>query len=301
MEGIQMSVIDTLIKVKKQTKTDDVINIMDELIAYEKLSKVEAFRDLKTSKVAQQKLPLLSGIYRGDLYSLALVEIVENILIHLDEQIPEVLTNRTEEMDKKEEKRLKILENHIVHVMYRSLNEYDHELMEEHVVAVFIKEEKSQNAIVIIIKENDQYEFFQGYYQETNAKEQKNDKLKPFVYTDGEVSLTITTYSILGNQAYPFAVFTTQKGSYDVLIPNYDELWLMKDSKTYQAISLTMGQRNELNNIKTDIQQYAEYLTDLIRKELDEQDEAFKECSDWSIADNSDRTSTSDGSRVKKL
>ena len=58
-----MSSIETLIRIKKQAQTDDLVRLLDEVADYEKLSKAEAFRDLRTSEVAKKKLPLLAGAY----------------------------------------------------------------------------------------------------------------------------------------------------------------------------------------------------------------------------------------------
>ena len=56
----KMNILDALIKVKKESSMDDLMKFFDEIIAYEKLSKIAAFRDLKTSETAKQKLPLLA-------------------------------------------------------------------------------------------------------------------------------------------------------------------------------------------------------------------------------------------------
>ena len=61
-----MSSIETLIRIKKQAQTDDLVRLLDEVADYEKLSKAAAFRDLRTSEVAKKKLPLLAGAYAGE-------------------------------------------------------------------------------------------------------------------------------------------------------------------------------------------------------------------------------------------
>ena len=86
-----MSAIENLIQIKKQCKNDDIVRIMDEVTDYEKLSRSPVFRDLRTSKPAQKKLPLLSSAYQGDLYALSLLTLGGNIIAHLTDQVPRVL------------------------------------------------------------------------------------------------------------------------------------------------------------------------------------------------------------------
>lgn len=265
-----MSALDTLIKVKKSATTDDLLRFLDELILYEKLAKAETFRDLKTSAVAQKKLPLLSGIYTGDIYSLAICEIVCNIISHLDETIPEIIQEPVVDLSPKELRRLEILRKSVITSVYYSLNEYNHDIMKDHVVAVFTGDkgkQKQQAAILIVVKDQNMYQIFQGFYTMDKETDSDSYRIEPYIYRDHDMILSITTYSMQGNNAYAFGELTTGSGQYSVMMPTCDTLWLLKQDENEKiVIKLTMEEINALNLAKLEIETFSKCIMDIIRK-----------------------------------
>ena len=132
-----MSSIETLIRIKKQAQTDDLVRLLDEVADYEKLSKAEAFRDLRTSEVAKKKLPLLAGAYAGEEYSLALLTLAGHVVSHLEGAVPRVLTEPMENLTSRQIVRMELMQKQIIQVTYDSLNTYVHDEEKEHVVAVY--------------------------------------------------------------------------------------------------------------------------------------------------------------------
>lgn len=267
-----MSALDSLIKVKKQAKTDDLLTLLDEVIAYEKLSKIKTFRDLKTSETAQKRLPLLSGIYKNDLYSLAMVSMVINIIQHLDGNVPEVLTEPMEIIDKRDKKRMEMMEKSIIKVKYYALNEYDDEESHDDVVAVFSGEttpSAKQTAILVVTRKDGGYHIYQGYYEEAGDNVEQR-KCTPYVYRDAQenqAELVIQTYSLQGNNAYPFALFRYQGQECGVMMPDYRRIWLMDEDekKVRHKITMKQEQINQLNLVRPEIGKFAECLTEIIR------------------------------------
>lgn len=265
-----MSVLDTLIKIKKSETTDDLLRFLDELILYEKLAKAETFRDLKTSEIAQKKLPLLSGLYTGDIYSLAICEIVCNIISHLEETIPEIIQEPVMDLSPKELRRLEILRKSVITSVYYSLNEYNHDIMKDHVVAVFTGDkgkQKQQAAILIVVKDQNIYQIFQGFYKLDKKIESDSYRIEPYTYKEGDTFLSITTYSMQGNNAYAFGELTYETGHYSIMMPKCDTLWLLKqDNNEKTVIKLTMEEINALNLAKLEIETFSKCIMDIIRK-----------------------------------
>lgn len=266
-----MSAIEALIKTKKQGTNDDLIKFLDELILYEKLAKSETFRDLRTSTAAQKKLPLLSGAYTGNLYSVSLCQMVVNILNHLDGDAPDIVKDPIVAMTEKDLRRLEILQRSVIRVSYRALNEYDHERQKDHVVGIFTtntSDNEDQVSILIVVKENEKYFIYQGFYQNTDS-DMGTMQIKSDVYrkTEGTDRLEIQTYSLQGNNAYPFGVFYHGNNKYQVMMPYHDLIRLtLINGEDRIKIPLTTSDINRMNMSKTEIQTFSECLMDLIRK-----------------------------------
>lgn len=261
-----MSAIEALIKVKKQAKNDDLIRLLDEVITYEKLNKMKTFENLRTSKAAQKKVPLLSSAYQGDMYALSMVTMAGHILRHLDDNIPLILTELEEQITEKEQQRLLIMQDALIQPQYWPLHEYKHDKMRNHVVAMFSNERADKTAILIVAKESGTYHIYQGYYK---AKKTSvvSKALEPYCVKHDNMSLSILTYSIQGNNAYPFGVFHKNKKRYDVMLPSHDSMWL-REVQTGElfTISLSMEQRNRLNMAKAQVESFADILLQIIQE-----------------------------------
>lgn len=260
-----MSAIDMLIKMKKQAKTDDLIVLMDEIIAYEKLSKIEAFRDLETSTAAAKKLPLLSAAHKGDIYCASMLEMARNIIIHMTGTAPPITNIPQKELTVREERMKDVMEQSIIQVKYRTLEEYRHATMEESVVAVFSEDREGKNSILIVVRDGICYDIYQGHYWEGNGISACSP-MKPFVYKKDGYILAIETYSTLGNNAYPFATITTPDICYSVMFPVHDIIWLTPREGEQAVVKLSQEQITRLNMVKNDIHKFTECLVDIIRK-----------------------------------
>ncbi len=282
-----MTTIDTLIAIKKQSNTDDIIRFLDELITYEKLSKLPAFQDLEHSEAAKKKLPLLSAVYQNEFYALAIAEMAESILAYLEEDIPPVLHDRLQALTPKQVHKLNIMMKGVLEVSYHPLEEYVPDIMAEDVIAVFESErpneETEENALLILVKPEQSriYSIYQGHYN-PGAKERKSpafDKIKPYVHTESDGStLTISHYSLLGNNGYVFAIYTKAGTDYQVLMPYHDTIWLLNSGICEQVVKLDLTQCNELALAKTKVAEFAATIAKFIR-EGREADAALEESS----------------------
>lgn len=261
-----MPAIDMLIKIKKQANTDDLIILMDEVVLYEKLSKVEAFRDLKTSKTAAKKLPLLSAAHKGDIYCMTMLELVREIITYMTGTAPPItIVQEKTELTAREEKMKKVMERSIVQVRYHNLEEYRHDTMKDFVVAVFSETVDTKKSILIVVRKDNYYNIYQGHYSEREDEVGAVTE-KPYVYIDDPYVLSIKTYSILGNNAYPFAVFNSPSGTYSVMFPRHDEIWLTSEDGQQTSIYLSEEEITEIGMKKVTVHSFAKCLMDIIRE-----------------------------------
>ena len=261
-----MSAIETLIKVKKQSKTDDLVRLLDEVTIYEKLAKSEAFRDLKTSQPARKKCPLLASAYDGDLYAMSLLTLAGHVIAHLESVVPHVLTEPMAGLSQRERQKMELMQNQVICVSYDSLTAYDHKTMAEHVVAVYTSERETETAILIVVRNNNAYVIYQGYYKEQSIVNNQKD-YQPYVETRGQKSLVISNYSIQGNNAYPFGQYVTGEHTYSVMLPNHETLWAFKDIDHPMVIPLSIGDRNQLTMTKQSIKTFTATLFDILERE----------------------------------
>lgn len=255
-----MSVIENLIQIKKQSTNDDIVKMMDEVADYEKLSRSELFRDLTTSKVAQKKLPLLAKAYAGDLYALSLSTLAGHIIAHLEDRIPDVLEKPMETLSEQDMKRMELMNKSLIPVFYRGLLEYD-DSMEDQVVAVYSSEHPNGSAALMIIVRDkdivwgeDTYNVYQGYYHPGKKEEQQHgshQQLNVYDFEEEGDHFSFTTYSLLGNNRYPFGEIRLADGRRYPVSMDYQGLYLETEEKE-KPIWIRMEQRNTLNLCKTD-------------------------------------------------
>ena len=60
------------------------------------------------------------------------------------------------------------------------------------------------------------------------------------------------SYSILGNNGYPFATYRNRETLYSVMIGPEKELYLIKEDKTYVTYPIPPEEQNVLNTAKKD-------------------------------------------------
>lgn len=270
-----MNSIELLIKMKKEQGSDDLIQIFDELVKYEKLAKTPAFADIKKNQAVQKKLPLLTRVVNNDLYALSLLHIANYVLIEMGEELPGMLPQVFAEITDRSARKLRIIEHSIVKVSYEDLYEFN-DNMKDTVLLTFVDNERKKNrSVSIITKQDDEYVVYQGRIQvESQSKaEVKTITLPVFEGTSDKIVVSINTMSILGNNAYPFGTVSTMKEDkeyiYSLLMPSHDKLWLLNDKNIVEhSYDMSTDEVNELNFIKTDINEVTSFFVNLLEKIL---------------------------------
>lgn len=261
-----MSVLDDLIQIKKMSQKDDLIKILEEVDTYEKLSADKALRDLSTSEITRKKCPLLAGMADGNAYEQILGDLAANVYLQVEGRIPEILRHG-EEMKEKQKRQLSILQSSVVEVEYSDLSLYVHASMKDQVVAVFTSKcpHTSSAIAVIIVKTDFSYIMYHGIYEtDITESDAKVGALSPVQIKGKKGILTLYTYSMLGNNAYPFAQYADEKGAYQVMLSLDGVLYLIKDGDVSFEHVLTLEEKNELAAAKEAKTTFSEAVLGLI-------------------------------------
>lgn len=259
-----MNILDNLIRIKNCKQEDDLLKILDEIPVYEKLSVDENLKDLTKSEITRMKCPLLAGFVDGNLYETLLADLAANVYLEIEGAIPPVLMPVLDQ-SKKRKKQMEVLQSGIVHVSYRELLTYDHEEMKDQVSAVFTKPNENGTTMAIIIKKADEYVMFHGTYavNETNNEIYYNPE--PQILKTEQGVFSMDSYSVLGNNGYPFGRYTNKGTSYSVMIGPDSVLYLLNGSET-KEYQISGEEKNHLNIVKKDPKKFAEAVTEIVER-----------------------------------
>ena len=283
-----MSLIDSLITVKKQSNSDDVLVIIEELIGYERLARNARFQNITESPVIQKKLPRIWKAFHGDMYEQSLLILAFHIIIYLTDESHVLHNQLLDYLDKRSQKQLSIVSATLLDVEYKDLRSYDDRLMNKNIVAIYENAYIDYQRIIILTKdEHEHYTLYQGSYYPVEEKQRKFiNEIGEFVYQQGDSTITIETYSVQGNNGYPFAHVLHQNIQYTLMMPEQNNLWVY--SQPYQEngmisdeglisqqipyiIPLDRYITNTLMLVKHDIVQFAEILLESLIKYLKSQ------------------------------
>lgn len=259
-----MSVLNDLIRIKTSIGEDDIIKMLDEILIYEKLSVNENFRDLKSSEIARSKCPLLAGFVDENPYERILGDLVANIYLQIEGYIPDILTTWVVDRTPKEQKQFEILQAGIAHVEYNDLAEYDHEEMKDHVVAVFTEENQGTIMAAVIVRSHDGYEMYHGSYIVDEENQIMAKTIDPVIVKGHKGVLVMEIYSMLGNNAYPFATYSNKENTYFVMISLDGTLFLMHGDNVAVEYRIPKEDHNKLNIAKKKPEDYAKAVVSII-------------------------------------
>lgn len=259
----RMGVLDDLIRIKSNKQEDDLLKMLDEIPVYEKLSVDEKLKDLKNSAVTRAKCPMLAAFIDGKLYETVLAELVSNVYLQIEGNIPEILSAATEK-SLKQQRQMEILKDSIVHVEYRALTEYDHKMMKDRLAAVFTKPYQDIVMAVLIIKEPDTYTMYHGTYEVKEGDISNMNVSEPLITKGKRGILAMDSYSVLGNDGYRFASYRNSHISYDIMIGPDGLMYFLNGNHTEMTFPIPESQRNHLNLAKKCPEEFAGLLTAII-------------------------------------
>lgn len=264
---MSMDILGDLIKIKQNVKSNDLITMLDELSIYEKLSVNEKFRDLKSSEIARSKCPMLARFVDDQPYELILGELIANVYLHIEGEIPDLLRTIVERTPK-QRKQFEILQKGIAHVCYKMLTEYDHETMADYVEAVFTNRKKGSTTVAIIVKNANMYEMYHGIIVANNVSHTSITGIEPIMARGKRGIFVMNTYSMLGNNGYPFGKYSNSENSYEIMIGPDGQLFFLQDGQIAMERTIPKQKQNSLNMAKTDVNNFAKEVVSLIESEM---------------------------------
>lgn len=259
-----MNVLDDLIRIKTNKQEDDLLKLLDEIPVYEKLSVDDKLKDLAHSDITRRKCPLLAGFTDGHLYETVLADLAANVYLQIEGEIPIVLQTASE-LSQKKQKQLEILQKGIATVNYRDLMDYDHKVMKALLTAVFIKKHGNVNIAALIVKQTGGYTMFHGTYTADEKGKAVSNTNGPLAIKGKKGVFAMDSYSVLGNNGYPFARYSAGNLTYDVMISPEGVLYLMNGA-LITSYELHYEDRNTLNTMKKDPNLFAKELTEIIER-----------------------------------
>lgn len=271
-----MSIIDQLIQIKKSADNSDIVAMLDEFSVYSKLSKIPALSDISKSDALQKQLPLLSKAIDGDIYCLSLYMIASDITTHLGYDIPENITAYINNVPEKLKKRLIVAQENTIKVDYQGLDTYQHELMQDYVVAVYTHEHEEETRIAIIVRWDKGQRVFQGSYVPSGENEQtsgqKQQKAKTLTHTEGDVTVRVKNYSVQGNNAYFFASVDIGQETYSMMIDDRKGLIFhhSRHKSSNFILPLSKIQENQIGMAKSRPVEFIETLASIIQSGCEE-------------------------------
>lgn len=259
-----MNVLDDLIRIKANKQDDDLLKLLDEVPVYEKLAVDEKLKDLKNSEITRRKCPLLAAFVDGHMYETVLADLAANVYLQIEGEIPLVLQTASE-LSMKKQKQLEILQKGIAAVSYRDLMDYDHSTMKAFLTAVFVKKHNNANIAALIVKQTDGYTMFHGTYIADEKGKSADCIYTPLAIKGKKGILAMDSYSVLGNNGYPFAHYSRDAVRYDVMIGPDGILYLM-NGLLVNSYELHYADRNALNMAKKDPAGFAKELVSVIER-----------------------------------
>lgn len=203
-----MDLIGELIQNKQTDAPLPIKEVLTELIQYEKLSRKDQFKHLADNPMLQKKLPYCWQAFEGSSRMHWLLSELSTIMQTISERELEIFSDLAKHYSKRKQKQMNIIGNAIQYRFnYRTLRGLPHRF--DYNNALYLTDERNDNEIhtaILSINEKD-INVYIGVLRATGDEEDDDilESLDPFTYTKDENTITIPTYSIQGNNDYPFA------------------------------------------------------------------------------------------------
>lgn len=203
-----MDLIGELIQNKKVDEPIPIKEILTELIQYEKLSRKDQFKHLPDNPMLQKKLPYCWQAFEGSTRMHWLLNELSTIMQTLSERDLEIFNDLSKHYTKKEQKQINIIGNSVQYQFrYHTLVHLPQTF--NYSSALYLTNERDDNEVhtAIIHMNNKHIDIYIGVIEANKDDEdiETVGKLEPFTYTKNEQAVTIPTYSVQGNNDYPFA------------------------------------------------------------------------------------------------
>lgn len=203
-----MDLIGELIKNKRADEPLPIKEMLTELINYEKLSRNDKFKHLSDNPLLQKKLPLCWKAFEGDTRMYWLLNELSTIMQTISERDLDIFADVSAHYTAKQHRQIAIVGNSMQYrFRYYTLDhltanfDYDD--------AIYLTDDRGENTVytAIIQVVNSNINVYIGAIISNDSDNIDDDigSLEPFSHTVDERTITIPTYSVQGNNDYPFA------------------------------------------------------------------------------------------------
>lgn len=214
-----MDLIKQIIQAKKNESQLSLQDLIKELIKYDKLSKSDKFKHITESPILQKQMPIVWSAFNKNQEAFYLLLESASIIQELLDYQFVLYDDIDNHYTKKEKTQLKIIGNVKKHeFIYHSLVALPKDMKYED--CFFITEDYDTQTKIAIIKEQENKT---DIYQGTISKDETvvdNITIKPFIFTKDNVTITIKTYSIQGNNDYEYAILNTGQKTIYISMPD---------------------------------------------------------------------------------
>lgn len=203
-----MDLIGELIQNKKADAQLPVKELLTELIHYEKLSRKDQFKHLADNPMLQKKLPHCWQAFNGNTRMHWLLNELSTIIQTISERPLDIFSDLASHYTQKQQKQIDIVGNSL---QYR-FNYYrlaDLPMRFNYQNALYLTNERDDNEVhtAIVHMTDKRIDVYIGIIEANKDVEDTSHlgTMDPFTYTANDQTITIPTYSVQGNNDYPFA------------------------------------------------------------------------------------------------
>lgn len=202
-----MDLIAQLIQNKKNVNNvlETLSLLFDEIIKYEKLSKSPKFKNITESTVLQKQLPTIWSCFNGETQNMSAFEQAIAIVQNISDQPLQIFIDFNEHYSKRDRRNLTIIGN-VNQTQYNFL-EYSQlpatfDFDSNTLYLLNDAPNENEQYLVIVTGDNKVINIYTGLIGRTQKEVYA---YKPYTFTENGKTLTLYTYSLLGNNDYPFA------------------------------------------------------------------------------------------------
>lgn len=253
-----MDLIKQLIQ-NKQNKQDietTVVDILDEIIKYEKLRKSPKFTHIVESPALQKQLPNIWQAFQKDSQKMFFFENIMSIVQEVSDQQLQIYLDYQEQFTKKEKRNLEIIGNpDKVQFLFKEFVEVPTTLdLDAEYLILTNKTDEYHLASLILFNDKK----ITSYTGEISEKEEIMQKVtvEPYVNNINNLEIIINSYSIQGNNDYNFGSIEGKPIKID------NNIFYVGD----KSLELTDEDNYKRQLIHTNIEQLAQFLIEIYER-----------------------------------
>ena len=242
---------------------------LKELVKYDKLSRSKKFEHISDSPILQKQLPLCWAAFNDDAEAYFILNEASTMMQAITDHPLAIFNDLAVKYSARRQTQLKIIGNATQHIfMYRSLQQLPNDFDFDNAIYLTEKTDLENELKIAIIqtKENTTIVYQGTVSLGKTAKVELSTAVEPYLKKTEHDFVRIQTYSVQGNNDYPFA----ETHDYFVSMPENNVLsYASKITQEVKHVQITDNDERKLNLKKDDI----EIISDLVLKYLPKSEE----------------------------